>query len=321
MPADSSSRLLVALYGPTSSGKTRLSIDLCLRLLPIIEPVVISADSRQVYRYMDIGTSKTTVDEMQGIRHEMISVADPARKFELESYVREARRHIEQCWSAGQLPIIVGGTVVYVKSLLENWEVDRAAAMRETLRRDFPRGMAQDAYQTLRRLDRKLAARIHPNNYDVVINALARVMSDSAAASGPHEKVRTLVFGLDRPARELDARVAQTFDRQIQTGLLDEVLDLNSRYDLDDELRRRGKRTRNQVLHTHGYREFWELALERQKSVRSLNASDLSIVRQRVVDHIQAYTRRQRGAFRKLRGVRMIRTADRAHQLVRAALR
>jgi len=129
------------------------------------------------------------------------------------------------------------------------------------------------------------------------------------------------VFGLDRPARELDARVAQTFDRQIQTGLLDEVLDLNSRYDLDDELRRRGKRTRNQVLHTHGYREFWELALERQKSVRSLNASDLSIVRQRVVDHIQAYTRRQRGAFRKLRGVRMIRTADRAHQLVRAALR
>jgi tRNA dimethylallyltransferase len=321
--AGSSSRLLVALFGPTSSGKTRLSIALGSRLAAHVEPVVVSADSRQVYRYMDIGTSKTTAAEMRGIRHEMISVADPARRYELESYVSAARHHIEECWAGGRLPIIVGGTAVYVKSLLEGWDVNHTAAVRTSLRRDFPRSMAGDAHQTLRRLDRSVASRVHPNNYDAVINALAGLMAESASErrerAAPAKGVRTVVLGLDRQARDLDSRAAGTFDQQMERGLFEEVLDLCARYNLDEERQRRGKDSPNQVLHTHGYREFWEVASERGKPVRSLTEGDRAIVRERVVEHIQAYTRRQRSAFRKLPGIRMVRTAEKAYQEVDAA--
>lgn len=326
--ARGSARLLVALFGPTSSGKTRLSIELCLRMAADsgLESVVISADSRQVYRYMDIGTSKTTTAEMRGVRHEMLSVAEPASKYELESYVAAARRHIDDCWAGGGVPVIVGGTAVYVKALLEGWSVDRTAAMLASLRRDFPRGMAGDAYETLRRLDRNAAARVHQNNYDGVINALAAAMARPAstlqtdAATQPAESanLRTVVLGLDRPARDLDSRVARTFDNQLERGLLDEVQSLSARYDLERESRRRAP-SNNQVLHTHGYREFFEVASERGKPLRTLSSADLATIRERVVAHIQAYTRRQRGAFRKLSGVRMVRSADDAYQAVRGA--
>lgn len=318
MTSDSrSTRRLVALFGPTSSGKTRLSVDICLRLRKDIEPVVISADSRQIYRHMDIGTSKTTAEEMRGIRHEMISVADPRHKYELETYLRQARHHIDQAWERGQLPMIVGGTAVYVKSLLEGWNVDNSARLQQSLRRDFPPSMAADAHQTLQRIDRRMAGRIHPNNYDAVINALARLMAGDAADGQAMQGVRTVVLGLDRPAAEIDARVAQTFDRQMTAGLFDEILDLCARYDLDDEARRHGGNSANQVLHTHGYREFWDVALERGKPVRTLSAADIASVREQVIDHIQAYTRRQRAAFRKLAGLRMVRNGGNALRHIR----
>ena len=100
--------LLVALYGPTSSGKTKLSVDVAerLRKSPLGEAVIISADSRQVYRYLDIGTSKTTPAEMRGVPHEMISVADPVRKFELEDYLRQARQHIQDAFVGHALPAL-----------------------------------------------------------------------------------------------------------------------------------------------------------------------------------------------------------------------
>src|SRR6266581_1926720 len=95
-------RLLVSLYGPTSSGKTALSIDLADRIERELgrRVVVISADSRQVYRYMDIGTSKTTAAEMRGIQHEMIDVVEPVRKLELEEHTRLARQHISRAFAA-----------------------------------------------------------------------------------------------------------------------------------------------------------------------------------------------------------------------------
>ncbi|HEX6446618.1 MAG TPA: hypothetical protein VF053_16100 [Streptosporangiales bacterium] len=310
----SSSRVLVALYGPTSSGKTALSLDLAERVSRELrlEPVVISADSRQVYRYMDIGTSKTMPGERHGIRHEMIDVAEPVRKFELDEYVRQARAHIEWCFQNAALPLVVGGTAVYVRSLLEGWEVDAVAAATASVRRDFPKSMAADAYAMLRRLDRAAAARVHPNNYDGVVNALGRVMAGQGRDDRRRadDDMRTVVLGLDRPVRQLDARVAETFDHQMDAGLHDEVLDLEERYDLDAEMRRRGRRSANQVLRTHGYREFFEIASERGKRVTALNKAELGAVRDRVVATIQAHTRRQRSAFAKMPGLVRVRSAD-----------
>lgn len=311
--AEPSSRLLVALYGPTSSGKTALSLDLVERVSRElgVEPVVVSADSRQVYRHMDIGTSKTMPHERRGVRHEMIDVAEPVRKFELDEYVRQARGHIEQCFQSDVLPLVVGGTAVYVKSLLEGWEVDAVGAARASLRKDFPRSMADDAYGMLRRLDRAAAGRVHPNNYEGVVNALARVTAGQGHDSRRQsDDTRTVVLGLDRPARQLDARVAETFDHQLASGLHDEVLDLADRYDLDAEMRMRGRHSENQVLRTHGYREFFEVASERGKRVDALSRADLGTVRDRVVATIQAHTRRQRSASAKMPGLVRVRTAD-----------
>ncbi|ADB35022.1 tRNA isopentenyltransferase [Kribbella flavida DSM 17836] len=316
-------RLLVALYGPTSAGKTKVSVELCLRLRDELglDPLVISADSRQVYRYMDIGTSKTTPAEMRGIPHAMLDVTEPVRKLELETYVAQARRRMDACWAAGGVPVVVGGTGVYVRSLLEGWEVDAVAEARASLRRDFPRSMAADAHEVLARLDKQAAAKVHANNYDGVINALAHAVGNDPERAVATVPTRTVMLGVDRPAADIDRRVAETYDDQVRRGLRDEVLGLEQRYDLLTQYRRLGKKTANQVVHTHGYTEWFDVALERGLAVEKLGAADQSEVRQRVVERIQAHTKRQRAVFPKLAGLKMVRGPGDAFDAVVAAQR
>lgn len=322
VPGQSAGRLLAALYGPTSSGKTALAVEVASRLESDLghKVVIISADSRQVYRYMDIGTSKTTPEEMRGIPHEMLDVTEPVRKFELEEYARLARRHITDALAAGTVPFIVGGTGVYVKALLEGWELDQVGAVRSSLRRDFPPSMAEDAYAMLRRLDRQAAARVHPHNYTAVINALAaRMAAEDRTVRPERSGLATVVLGLDPGPRALAERVARTYDDQLRRGLFGEILDLNDRYQLDTEMRRRGHDSPNQVLHTHGYREYFEVAAERGKNVSDLTEAERAEVGNRVVRHIRGYTGRQRTWFSKLPAARMVRSTGQAyHHLAQA---
>jgi tRNA A37 N6-isopentenylltransferase MiaA len=281
--------------------------------------MVVSADSRQVYRYMDIGTSKTTPEEMRGIPHTMIDVTEPVRKLELETFVAEARRHMEDCWTSGGVPVIVGGTSVYVRSLLEGWEVDAVAESRNAVRRDFPRSMAEDAYAVLARLDPKTAGKIHENNYDAIVNALARAMgNDPERAVAP--ATRQVVLSVDRAASEIDQRVAATYDHQVERGLRDEVLGLDERYDVLSQYRRLGQKSPDQVVHTHGYTEWFDVALDRGKAVENLTGADLDEVRTRVVGRIQTHTRRQRAAIPKLTGVRPVRNGAAAFAAVKKSL-
>jgi tRNA A37 N6-isopentenylltransferase MiaA len=364
-------RVLAALYGPTSSGKTAMAVQVARRIEDDLGRgvVIISADSRQVYRYMDIGTSKTTAGEMGGIRHEMLDVAEPVRKFELEEYAGLARRHISAAFAAGLVPFVVGGTGVYLSAVLGGWDVDRVGAARASLRRDFPRSAAGDAYATLRRLSPARAARVHPSNYEAIINALAAVMAESRPSGraqadgtgpadpggpvgpdgpvgpgstggpvgprgpvgpadpggpvgpgGPAGVTAAVVLGLDPGARVLDRRVADTYDGQVERGLFEEVKSLAARYDLDREMRQRGRASQNQVLHTHGYREYFEVAAARGKPVANLSGPELAEVRSQVVERIRRHTRRQRGWFGKLPGTRMAGSADEAVALLRRPL-
>lgn len=310
--------LLAALYGPTSSGKTALSVAAALRVRRELgrEVVIISADSRQVYRYMDIGTSKTTAEQMHGIRHELLDVTEPVRKLELEEYVRLARAQIADAIAAGAVPFIVGGTGVYVSALLEGWDVDSVGAARAALRRDFPASMLPDAYATLRRLDRAAAARIHPNNYAAVINTLAGVMAGGAGKRGGQAAVRPVTLALDPGPAVVDRHVEQTYDDQVRRGLFDEVKALEERYGLDSQLRARGAQSPNQVLHTHGYREYFETALRHGKPVASLDSAELAQVRAGVLEHIHGYTRRQRSWLTKLAADRMVTSADQVFRAI-----
>jgi tRNA dimethylallyltransferase len=326
MPKGRSDRLL-ALYGPTSAGKTALAVELATRIERELgrQVVVISADSRQVYRYMDIGTSKTTTAQMRGIRHELIDVTEPARKLELEDYARLARERIASAFAAGAVPFVVGGTGVYVSALLGGWQVDQVGAARAALRGDFPRSMAADAYAMLRRLNRDAAAGVHPNNYEAVINALAGVLAGSRGDPASRGAIRTdgpapVVLGVDPGPRAVDRRVAATFADQLRRGLLGEIAGLNARYDLDAQLRRHGQDSANQVLHTHGYREFFELALERGKPVASLTEAERAEAGDLVVERIRRHTRRQRGWFAKLNITGLVGSADQAYALAAKSL-
>lgn len=314
---DRTSQLVVGIYGPTSSGKTSLALELGERLRGDrgLETVVISADSRQVYKYMDIGTSKATESEIARVPHEMLDVTEPRHKLELETYTTRARQLIQHHLEKGRVPLIVGGTGTYVSALIEDWDVAGTASLRATLARDFPRGMAEDAHATLERLDKAAAAKVHPNNYEAVLNALVAAMSGprgQKSDAGPHK----VVFGIDRPAETLDARIAATFDLQLERGLLEEITSLTERYDLDEEIRRHGGTSDNQVLHTHGYREFFEYAAGQGKAVADLTGTDLDEVRAMVLDHIWAYSRRQRTWFRKLPDLEQVRNADQAWRIL-----
>jgi tRNA dimethylallyltransferase len=318
-----SSRLLAALYGPTSSGKTAMCVEIASRLERGHgrKVVIISADSRQVYRYMDIGTSKTTPEQMRGIRHEMLDVADPVRKFELEEYAHLARGHIRDALSTDEVPFVVGGTGVYIKALLDGWELDQVGAARSSLRRDFPPSMAEDAHAMLRRLDRRAAARVHPHNYTAVINALAALMASEDRATRPERVgLATVMLGLDPGPRALAKRVACTYYDQLRRGLFGEVLDLNDRYQLDTEMRRRGRGRPNQILHTHGYREYFQVAAEHGKNVADLTEVEHAEVGEQVVRHIRDYTGRQRTWFSKLPAVHMVDSPSQAYRLLTRAL-
>jgi tRNA dimethylallyltransferase len=302
-------RRAVAIYGPTSSGKTALSLDICEAASERgLRPVVLNADSRQVYVGMDIGTSKIKPSQMRGFEHRLLDVAEPSSKLSLETYAQMARDELASlAASEDALPVLVGGTGVYVQSVLEGWDLTGTGTLRRSLERDFPRGDVTSAYHVLARLAPEVARRVHPNNYEAILNALVRRIADEAgheAGSGPFAFA---VYGIDRGEAQTDRRIEATLDDQIRHGLLEEIADLNRRYRLVDQARRPGRRSgrrsgrrRNVASQTHGYREFVRVAASTGRAIAELDGVDLAAARAEALGHIWAYSRRQRSWFRKL---------------------
>jgi len=176
-------RRAVAIYGPTSSGKTALSLDVCEAASERgLRPVVLNADSRQVYAGMDIGTSKIKPSEMRGFEHRLLDVAEPSSKLSLEAYAQLARDELASLAAAeGALPVLVGGTGVYVQAVLDGWDLTGTGTLRRSLERDFPRCDVKGAYQVLARLAPEAARCVHPGNYEAILNALVRRMAGEAS--------------------------------------------------------------------------------------------------------------------------------------------
>jgi tRNA dimethylallyltransferase len=293
-------RRAVAIYGPTSSGKTALSLDVCEAAAERgLRPVVLNADSRQVYVGMDIGTSKIRPSQMRGFEHRLLDVAEPSSKLSLEVYAQLARDELALlAASEDALPVLVGGTGVYLQSLLDGWNLTGTGTLRRSLERDFPHSDVKGAYLVLARLAPEVARRVHPNNYEAILNALARRMAGDA-----DNKVAPpftfAVYGLDRGKTETDRRIETTLDAQIRDGLLKEIAELDRRYRLVEQARRPGRRS-NVASETHGYREFVRVAASIGKSIAELDGADLAAARAQALGHIWAYSRRQRSWFRKL---------------------
>jgi tRNA dimethylallyltransferase len=224
----SSKKPLAVIVGPTASGKTAIAVEIAKRL----GGEVISADSVAIYTGLDIGSAKPTVAERQGIPHHMIDCADPAKSFTVSDYQREARNAIESVHSRGRLPILAGGTGLYVNAVISDLDFTEAGRD-EAFRLAWMEKEQQcpgTAYAELERVDPKRAAELHKNDFKRILRALevfhltGRPMSDQNGAFQKNESPYQLaIAGLTMPREMLYARIEQRVDRMLSDGLVNEV--------------------------------------------------------------------------------------------------
>jgi tRNA dimethylallyltransferase len=275
-------RILV-ITGPTATGKS----DLAVRLAKKYNGEIISADSRQVYRGMDLGTGKITKKEMRGIRHHLLDVADPKKKFTVVKYVELARTAINDILARGKLPIIVGGTGFYIEALVEGVilpDVPPDAKLRSRLEKKS----AAKLVAILKRLDPKRAAAIDPHNSRRLIRAI-----EIALHLGVVPKVkkispyRPLYIGLTLPPDELKKRIILRLEKRLKAGMIKEAV----------------------RLHKAGvsYKRMHELGLEyRYLALYVQKKLTLDEMKQKLATEIWHYARRQMTWLRRKQGIHWI---------------
>ncbi len=226
---------LIILTGPTAAGKTALSV----RLAQEIRGEIISADSMQVYRGMDIGTAKVTEAEKGGVPHHLIDVLDPREPFSVCAFRRMAKAAVARIHENGHVPILVGGTGFYIQSVLYDIDFDDNAeetTLRETLQQEFDALGAEQMHRRLRAIDPEAAAAIHPNNRKRVLRAIAFYQLTGKKISQHNREQRRrespyefLYYVLTMERQALYRRIELRVDRMMADGLLEEVKALRDR--------------------------------------------------------------------------------------------
>ncbi|CUU03615.1 tRNA dimethylallyltransferase [Candidatus Thermokryptus mobilis] len=243
---------VLAIVGPTASGKTKLSIIVAEK----IGGEIISADSRQVYRYMDIGTAKPSKEERERVKHYFIDELNPDEEFNAGVFGERGREIIEDIFSRGKVPIIVGGSGLYVKSLIDGFFEGPAGdwELRETLYRKAKQLGKEAVYEELKRVDPASAEKIHPNNLKRVIRALevyyltGKPISQLQVEMKPEINFETVQVGLNWDRKKLYRRIEKRVDEMIERGLIDEVR----------KLRELGYDKNLNSLQTVGYKEVFD---------------------------------------------------------------
>ena len=223
---------LLLLAGPTAVGKTALSIGLAKRL----HGGIISADSVQVYRRMDIGSAKIREEERQGIRHDLIDCLEPSEEFHVAWFCEMAKASAADMRKKGLLPIVVGGTGFYIQALLKDipfHESPGKSGARTLLEKQAESLGAEALHERLRLLDPEAAAAIHPNNVKRVIRAIeyAETSGEKISAHNERERLRTspydyLYFVITDTRERLYERINARVEKMIEDGLVDEVRSL-----------------------------------------------------------------------------------------------
>ncbi|MBQ9313851.1 MAG: tRNA (adenosine(37)-N6)-dimethylallyltransferase MiaA [Clostridia bacterium] len=230
---------VVVIVGPTASGKTAVSIELAKK----INGEIVSADSMQIYKYMDIGTAKPSMEEQNGIKHYMLDVASPNEQFNVARYKELATNAIEEILKKNKTPIIVGGTGLYINTLVNGIEfIDTnhdEEYIRELQERCEKEGV-DSLFNELQRIDPDAAQIIDKNNVRRVIRALeiykvtGKTKTQIDKESIQEVKYDYQMFGIEWEREELYNRINQRVDLMLENGLIDEVKNLIQKYQLSN---------------------------------------------------------------------------------------
>lgn len=226
---------LIVLTGPTAVGKTKLSISLA----KAVNGEIISADSMQIYKYMDIGSAKIRPEEMDGVKHFLVDELLPNEEFHIVRFQQMAKSAMEEIYAKGKIPILVGGTGFYIQAITR--DIDFTQAEQEDTYRAELEELAKEKgaeylHEELRKVDSKAAEEIHPNNVKRVIRALEFFHQNKTpiSAHNQEQKEQTspynlVYFVLNAPRELLYERIEKRIDEMLEEGLVEEVAALKEK--------------------------------------------------------------------------------------------
>lgn len=241
---------VVSIVGPTAVGKTALGIAAAKKF----QGEIISGDSTQIYIGMDIGTAKVTQEETEGIPHHMIDIIRPDQPFSVADFQEHVKYHIEAVHERGNLPIIVGGSGLYIQSVLFDYHFSDQRRDEELTNQLFQQIEAEGTeklYERLKQVDPEQAGKVHPNNHRRLVRALevyeltGLTMSDYQKEQQAESPYDPFIIGLDMERAILYDRINRRVDQMIEAGLIDEVQALNEKGYKDC-----------QSMHAIGYKEI-----------------------------------------------------------------
>ncbi|HAM80421.1 tRNA (adenosine(37)-N6)-dimethylallyltransferase MiaA [Ornithinibacillus bavariensis] len=219
---------VIAIVGPTAVGKTMLSIEIAKRF----NGEIISGDSMQVYRGMDIGTAKITEEEMQGIPHHMLNIKNPDESFSVADFQYYVQQYIEEIASRNRLPIIVGGSGLYIQAVLQGYNFSdekRDDVLTQKLEAEMNTLGIEPLFRRLEVIDPIQAAKIHPHNFRRVIRALeiyektGLTMTEYQQRQSNESTYDSMLIGLEMERDILYNRINNRIDEMVSNGLIDEV--------------------------------------------------------------------------------------------------
>lgn len=249
---DSPSPTALVLTGPTGVGKTDVSIQIADR----VDCEIVSADSRQIYRYMDIGTSKPTRETLQSVLHHFINILNPDEDYSAGQYAKEAREVIQQIRERGKIPLVVGGSGLYIRALLNGFfgKDFRDESIRVELNERLNNEGALSLYSELQRVDPQGADQTHPNNVKKILRGLevyhisGKPLSEIQKRSEDPAPFSWIKIGLIMKREDLYERINQRVDEMFKEGLIEEVQDLL----------KHGYSPKLNSLNSVGYKEVFE---------------------------------------------------------------
>jgi len=250
-------RNVIFVAGPTAVGKTKFAIEIA----KAFHGEIISADSMQIYKYMDIGSAKPTKEELAQAKHYLVDEIDPRDEFSVAEYQALAKSCIEKVFGEGKIPVVSGGTGLYLNSLIYDMDfsvMPKQAGFRKQLEEEAKEFGFEYVHNKLKRLDPAAAARIHPNNLKKVIRALevyettGEVIREFQESFVPTQDYGCILIGLSRERGELYRRIDERVDRLIEAGLIKEVEALLKKGLTENSISMKGIGYKEMISYLHG---------------------------------------------------------------------